>query len=347
MGVVHVPDLESGPVPGETSGAEGAQTPLVGDFRKGVGLVHELRQLAGAEERVDDRRKGLGVDQVDGVELLAVADVHPLPDGAGHPRETHAELVGKLLSDGPHAAVRQVVDIVDGGLGVDQLDQVLDDLDDVIVGKHPHVGGRGKAQLLVQAVAAHVSEVVPLLGEEEFVDDVPCGSLIRRFGIAELLVDVVDSFDLRVGRILLESVEYDSIFIGVRLILLEEDGLDIGVGDLLDRVVVEDFASFHDRDGPFDRDDFTGVLVFEVFGPGLQNLGCKLAALVLLEILLVDLDLVGKTEYVDDVFVRVVTDRAEKGCYRQLLLAVDICVHHVVDVRREFNPGTLERDDPG
>ena len=105
--------------------------------------------------------------------------------------------------------------------------------------------------------------------------------------------------------------------------------------------------AMHDRLIPFDRDDFTGVLVFEVFGPGLQNLGCKLAALVLLEILLVDLDLVGKTEYVDDVFVRVVTDRAEKGCHRQLLLAVDICVHHVVDVRREFNPGTLERDDPG
>ena len=50
MGVVNVSYLESSPVPGETSGAESGKTPLMGDLGQRVGLVHELTQLAGAEE---------------------------------------------------------------------------------------------------------------------------------------------------------------------------------------------------------------------------------------------------------------------------------------------------------
>ena len=105
MGVVHVTDLEACTVTGKATRAEGGQTPLVGDFGKRVGLVHELGQLAGAEEGVDNGRQGLGVDEVDGVELLGVPHVHPFTDGTGHTAETYAELVGKLLSNGADATV--------------------------------------------------------------------------------------------------------------------------------------------------------------------------------------------------------------------------------------------------
>ena len=67
MGVVYVSDLETGALTRQTAGAEGGQTALVGDFGQRVGLVHELRQRVGTEEGVDNRRDGLGVDEVDGV----------------------------------------------------------------------------------------------------------------------------------------------------------------------------------------------------------------------------------------------------------------------------------------
>ena len=183
MGVVYVSNLESCPVPGETSGTESRKTTLVGNLGQRVGLVHELGKLARSEERIDNGRQGLGVDQVDRVELLAVADVHPFADGSCHPGKTYS-------ADTP---VAEVVNIVDSSLGVDQRDEILDDLDDVVVREDPDLGICAESKLLVEAESSDYAKVVPLLGEEELVYDIPCSGLIRRFRITELFVKVVDS----------------------------------------------------------------------------------------------------------------------------------------------------------
>ena len=345
--VVHVADLEAGAVTGKTAGAEGAETALVGDFGERVRLVHELGELARAEERIDHGGQGLRVDQVDRVELLAVTDVHPFADGAGHAAQTDAELVGELLAHRADAAVGEVVDIVDRGPGVDQGDQVLDDLDDVGVGEHTDTRVDRQAELLVQAVTAHASEVIALLGEEELVDDVAGGGLVRRFGVAELLVDEVDSFDLRIGRVLLQGVVDDGVLGGVGLVLLQQDGLDISVQNFGDGVVVELLAAVDDGERTFDGDHLAGVLVLEILGPRLEDLGGEEAATVLLEGSLVGGDLIGQSEDVDDVLVAVVADGPEEGGHGELLLPVDVGIHHAVDVRRELDPGSLERDDAG
>ena len=108
-------DFESGPVPGETSGAEGGKTPLVGDLGERVGLVHELGELARAEEGVDHGRESLRVDELYRAELLVVADVHPLADGTCDTAQTYAELVCQLLAYGADTTVAEVVDIVHCG----------------------------------------------------------------------------------------------------------------------------------------------------------------------------------------------------------------------------------------
>ena len=53
MAVVDVPDIEGGAVTGQTAGAQGGHTPLVGELRQRVGLIHELAQGGGAEELLD------------------------------------------------------------------------------------------------------------------------------------------------------------------------------------------------------------------------------------------------------------------------------------------------------
>ena len=345
--VVHVTDFEARAVAAQTAGTEGGKTTLVSDLSQRVGLVHELGQLARAEERIDHGRERLRVDQVDRVELLAVADVHALADGAGHTAQTHAELVGQLLADRADTAVGQVVDIVDRGLGIDQLDEILDDLDDVGVGQNTHVRSDGKAELLVEAEAADIAQVVSLLGEEELVDDVAGRALIRRFRIAELLVDVVDGLDFGVGRILLQGVEDDGVLVGAHLVLLQEDALLIGFEDGLDGVVVEDLATVDDDLDTLNGGHLAGVLVDEVLELGLQHVVGELAALGGLEVRRGDLDLVSQVEDVDDILVGVVTDGPEQGGHRQFLLTVDVRVHDIVDVRRELDPGSLERNDTG
>ena len=96
-----------------------------------------------------------------------------------------------------------------------------------------------------------------------------------------------------------------------------------------------------------DGDDLSGVFVFEVFGPGLEDLGRQLPSLVFLEALRCGLHFVSQSEDVDDVLVRIIADRTQKGRYRQLLLTVDVGIHDIVDIGRKFDPGSFEGDDPG
>src|SRR3546814_7484521 len=60
MDVAH---FEAGAFAGQAARAQCGNTALVRDFRQGVGLVHELRQLARTEELLDGSRDRLGVDR--------------------------------------------------------------------------------------------------------------------------------------------------------------------------------------------------------------------------------------------------------------------------------------------
>ena len=88
----------------------------------------------------------------------------------------------------------------------------------------------------------------------------------------------------------------------------------------------------------FDRYHLTGVFVYKVLIPALQNTSCKFATDGFLHVLLVHLHFLGETEYLDDILVVLVTDGTQKSCYRQLLLTVNVSVHHVVDVSGELYP---------
>jgi hypothetical protein len=96
-----------------------------------------------------------------------------------------------------------------------------------------------------------------------------------------------------------------------------------------------------------DGDHFAGILVHEILHPALQHAGGELAAHGLLQGGLGHLHLIGQAEDLQDVLVALKTDGTQQGGHGQLLLAVDVGVHHAVDVRSEFYPGPFERDDPG
>jgi hypothetical protein len=112
VAVVNVPDVEAGALAGQTAWAEGRQAPLVRQLGKWVVLVHELRQLAGAEELLDRRDHRARVDQRSRCDRVRVTDRHALLDDSLHANQAHAELVLQQLANGPHPAVAEVVDVV-------------------------------------------------------------------------------------------------------------------------------------------------------------------------------------------------------------------------------------------
>src|SRR5439155_823823 len=99
-----------------------------------VVLVHELRQLARAEEFLDRGHNRASVDQGRRRDRVRVADRHALLDDPLHPDEAHAELVLQELAHRSNAAVAEVVDVVrDLPLArrVVELDQLAEERDEV------------------------------------------------------------------------------------------------------------------------------------------------------------------------------------------------------------------------
>ena len=167
VGGVNVADFEAGALTGKTARPERRHAALVGDFGQRVGLIHELRKLAGAEELAHGGHGGLGVDQVVGHDSRDVHARHTLLDGALHTQEADAVLVFQQFADRAHAAVAEVVDIVNLALAVLEVHQFLDDREDIL-------GAQGGDRVLaikrkthVQLHTAHSGKVVAVAIEEQ------------------------------------------------------------------------------------------------------------------------------------------------------------------------------------
>ena len=206
VGAVHVSDLEAGPLTGQAAGPEGRQAALVGQARQRVVLVHELAQLAGAEELLDGGHHRPDVDQRLGRDRLDVLGRHALAHHPLHPGQADPHLVLDELAHRPDAAVGEVVLVVDAvaGLAVGQVEHVGGRGQDLRRAQHALVG-RGPlqvdvedardpldlgAELAVELVAADPGQVVAL-GVEEGVLEVGAGRLGRqRLAGAGPLVDL-------------------------------------------------------------------------------------------------------------------------------------------------------------
>src|ERR1041385_1142803 len=110
---VHVAHFEPGALARETAWSKCRETALVRDLGERIRLVHELRQLARAEELTHRRRHRLGVDEIARHRRLHfLVNRHLLLDRAFHAFETDAELVFQQLTDRAHASIAKMIDVV-------------------------------------------------------------------------------------------------------------------------------------------------------------------------------------------------------------------------------------------
>src|SRR5690606_16562519 len=179
IGRVHVAHLETGALAGEAARAKRRETALVGYFRRRVGLVHELRELAGAEELAHRGRRRLGVDQVMRHHGVDVHRAHALADRTLHAQQADAVLVLHQLADRPDAAVAEMVDVVDLAAAVLQFGQGADAGKDVLGAQHAHAVIGLEAEARVHLDAADSRQIVTLRIEEQAVEQ-RLGGIHRR-----------------------------------------------------------------------------------------------------------------------------------------------------------------------
>ena len=126
---------------------------------------------------------------------------------------------------------------------------------------------------------------------------------------------------------------------------MQQNGLGAAFDDLVDVLLFQHGFAVHDHVIAFDRDHFARILVHEVLHPGREHAGRQLAAYGLPESRFGDLHLVREVENLENLLVGLIADRPQKRGDGELLFAVDVGVHHVVDVRGELDPRPLEGDD--
>ena len=232
VSVVDVAHLETRAVSRQTSRAKGRQTTLVSDLGKRVSLVHELRQCIRSKEAVDDRRQRLAVDKLCRREHLVVAHIHALAYSPSHTSKTNTELVCQLLANSAHAAVAQVVDIVNISLGVQESYEPLYNLYDVLLREDTHRHVDILTKPLIEPVTTYVTKVVTLVREEKFLNGVASRRLIGRIGIAQLPVYIYDGILLRVASILLQRIVDDGEICQILPLLVQKNSLSPRVEDV-------------------------------------------------------------------------------------------------------------------
>src|SRR6185295_1811004 len=105
VGRVHVANLDRRALTRQATRAQGAQATPVRQTAQRVGLVHELRQLAGPEEllqRGDDRAD---IDDRLRRDRVRVLGREALADDALHPIQADPERLLDQLADGTQTAV--------------------------------------------------------------------------------------------------------------------------------------------------------------------------------------------------------------------------------------------------
>ena len=222
MGGMDITDSKAGALPGETTRSKGRNAALVGQLSQRVRLIHELAQLAGAEELLDRRHQWLGVHQLGRGERIGLADRHPLLDDSLEAVEAHPHLVLQQLAHGTNAAVAQVIDVVEAGATDIQLevDQVVEGGEHVLMGEGAHRVGDGEAELFVDLVATNPAEVVALGVEEAGLQELLTTTHRGWFTWTQFLVKLQQGLVFRADALIIRGI--NRLFVELRVTQLIE-----------------------------------------------------------------------------------------------------------------------------
>src|SRR5690606_25668006 len=232
---VHVADLEARALARQPARSERGHAALVRDLGQRVVLIHELRELARAEELLHSGRDRLRVDHLLRHQAFGLGERQPLLHGALDAHEADAERVLRHLADAAYAAIAEMVDVVDLAVAVADIDQRLQDVDDVLLRQRARPGDLLAADATIELHAADGREVVTLDVEEQVLEQV-LGRLLRR-GLAgpHHAIDLDERLELRRRRIDAQRVR--DVRAAVEIVHVQRvDLLDAGLDQLLHRV---------------------------------------------------------------------------------------------------------------
>ena len=129
-------------------------------LRQRIDLIHELRQLAAAEEITDHCRKCFRIDQLIRGHVIRclIKDRHALFHQALCASQTDAALIGQQLTHRSHTAAAQMIDIIHTTMSGAESQQITSRVHHIIRHHDAHIfTAVFQVQFLFQFVTAHTT----------------------------------------------------------------------------------------------------------------------------------------------------------------------------------------------
>ena len=273
MRVVHVAHLETGAIAAQTTGAKCRQTTFVRYLRQRIGLVHKLRQRIRAKIGIDNRRNRLRVNQIDRRKHLIITHIHAFANSTTHAGQTHIKLLVQLFAHRAHTTIAQVVNIIDLNFRIDKLNQIFDNSDNVLFFKHMYIDIIRLAieQFAVDAIATHFAQVVAFFGEEQTVHQFARRSIVGRFGITQLTINMQHGFTFRVTRVFLERIVDDGKIIHILSLFMQQDCLIARLDDVVDMRGFEHCFTVNKHFRTLYASHLAGIFIDKIFRPFFQH----------------------------------------------------------------------------
>ena len=145
----------------------------------------------------------------------------------------------------------------------------------------------------------------------------------------------------------MKSVKDNCEIVGVGILAVNKDGLNTRIDNLIDILCLDFGLAVENNLVTLDRNHLTGILIDKVFNPCFEHTGSEFTSNDFFEFSFSYLDFFSKIEDFHNVLVGLVTDSTQQSGNRQFLFAVDVGIHHIVDVGSEFNPRAAEWNNAG
>src|SRR5947209_18650704 len=105
------------------------------DLCEGIGLIHELRELATAEKFLHSGNDRTNIDQCVRCCLAWLLDTHALFYDTLHTQKSDTELRLDQLSNAAHAEVAKMINVVFAAMSIVQRDQTTIDINNIVLGQ--------------------------------------------------------------------------------------------------------------------------------------------------------------------------------------------------------------------
>ena len=127
------------------------------DEASATGLLDVLPALATKLHAVDFLMRHQGFDFL---------ETHAFLDRSFHPHQANAVLVFQQFTDGAHAAVAQVVDVIDGALGILEANKMTHGFENIFTAQRPVIQRHIQTELQVELQTPHFGQVIMVWTEK-------------------------------------------------------------------------------------------------------------------------------------------------------------------------------------